>query len=97
MTTKRVITLLAGVLVWACNGNGTQPAGPPTDLAKSGGDGQSWYFNNPLPVSLSVIALDPSGRPVPGVVVTWAATSGGVRSEERRVGKEGECRWAETD
>ena len=79
MATKRVITLVAGVSAWACNGNGTQPPGPPTDLAKSGGDGQSWYYNNPLPISLSVIALNPSGRPVPGVVVTWAATSGGVR------------------
>jgi plastocyanin len=45
---------------------------------KSGGDAQSWYFNNPLPVPLSVTALDLSGRPVPGVVVTWAVTFGGV-------------------
>ena len=76
MTTKRVITLLAGVLVWACNGNGTQPAGPPFDLLKSGGDAQNWYFNNPLPTPLSVTAVDVSGRAVPGVVVTWSLTSG---------------------
>src|SRR5256886_4237032 len=75
----RELAWAVGLLLLACNGDGTSPPGPPTDLAKSGGDGQSWYFNNPLPVSLSVIALDPSGRPVPGVVVTWAATSGGVR------------------
>ncbi len=74
----RELTWAVGLLLLACNGDGTSPPGPPTDLAKSGGDGQSWYFNNPLPVSLSVIALDPSGRPVPGVMVTWAATSGGV-------------------
>jgi len=78
MTTKRVITLVAGVSVWACNGNGTQPAGPPFDLLKSGGDAQNWYFNNPLPTPLSVTAVDVSGQPVPGVVVTWGVTSGGV-------------------
>jgi plastocyanin len=78
MTTKRVITLLAGVSAWACNGNSTQPAGPPLDLLKSGGDAQSWYFNNPLPTPLSVTAFDVSGLPVPGVVVTWGVTSGGV-------------------
>jgi plastocyanin len=78
MATKRVITLVAGVSAWACNGNGTQPAGPPLDLLKSGGDAQSWYFNNPLPTPLSVTAIDVSGGPVPGVVVTWGVTSGGV-------------------
>ena len=64
--------------VWAsgCNGGGTQPPGPPTDVMPSGGDRQSWYFNNPLPTPLSVTVLDVSGRPVPGVVVTWSVTSG---------------------
>src|SRR2546425_1552199 len=57
-------------------GGGTQPPGPPTDLVKSGGDAQSWYFNNPLPTPLSVTALDAGGRAVPNVVVTWAVTSG---------------------
>src|SRR2546422_2583764 len=56
-------------------GGGTQPPGPPTDLVKSGGDAQSWYFNNPLPTFLSVTAKDAGGRAVPGVVVTWAVTS----------------------
>lgn len=79
MTTQRVITLVAGVSAWACNGNGTQPAGSPFDLLKSGGDAQNWYFNNPLPTPLSVTAIDVSGQPVPGVVVTWAVTGeGGV-------------------
>jgi plastocyanin len=76
MTTKRVITLLAGVSAWAC-GNSTTPPGPPSDLMITGGDQQTWYFNNPLPTPLSVTALDVSGRAVPGVVVTWAVTSGG--------------------
>ena len=77
MTTKRVMTLLAGVSAWACSGNSTQPPGPPTDLVLSGGDGQNWYFNNPLPTALSVTALDVDGRAVPGVVVTWSVGSGG--------------------
>jgi plastocyanin len=79
MATKRVITVVAGVSAWACNGNGTQPAAQPFDLLKSGGDAQNWYFNNPLPTPLSVTAVDVSGQPVPGVVVTWAVTGeGGV-------------------
>lgn len=75
MTTQRVITLLAGVAAWACSGDSTQPPGPPLDLMKSGGDGQNWYWNNRLPVPLSVTAVDAQGRPVPGVVVTWVVTS----------------------
>src|SRR2546428_2442575 len=57
-------------------GGGTQPPGPATDLVKSGGDAQSWYFNNPLPTPLSVTALDAAGHAVPNVVVTWAVSSG---------------------
>ena len=75
MATKRVITLVAGVSAWACNGDTTQPR-PPSDLVKTAGDAQSWYFNNPLPVSLSVAALDPGGQPVAGVVVTWSVAQG---------------------
>ena len=78
MTTKRVMTLLAGVSAWACSGNSTQPPGPPADLVISGGDGQNWYYNNPLPTPLSVTALDVDGRAVPGVVVTWSLASGSV-------------------
>src|SRR2546427_1752757 len=78
MTTKRVIALVAGVSAWACNGDGTQPAGPPFDLLKSGGDAQNWYFNNPLPTPLSVTAVDVSGQPVPRVVGTRGGTSRGV-------------------
>jgi len=70
-------TLLVGALcVSACNGDGTQPVGPASDIVPRGGDGQNWYFNNPLPTPLSVTVLDLSGRPVPGVVVMWAVTSG---------------------
>src|SRR6266702_5167284 len=75
MTTQRVITLLAGVAAWACNADTTQPR-PPSDLVVSGGDAQSWYFDNPLPVPLSVIAVDPGGEPVAGVVVTRSVAQG---------------------
>ena len=59
-----------------CNNNGTQPARPPTDVVPSGGDGQSWYFNNPLPTPLSVTVHDAGGLPVSGAVVMWSVTSG---------------------
>jgi plastocyanin len=59
-----------------CKNDGTQPAGPPTDVVVGGGDRQNWYYNNPLPTPLSVTVLDPSGRPVPGVAVMWTVTSG---------------------
>src|SRR2546427_253881 len=76
MTTKRVITLLAGVSAWACNGDGTQPAGPPFDLLKSGGDAQNWYFNNPLPTPISATAADASRPAVPRGPGTWPRPSG---------------------
>jgi len=73
---NRLYTLGVGLLALACGG-GTQPPGPPAELVITGGDAQSWYFNNPLPTPLSVTAQDVSGRAVPGVVITWAVTSGG--------------------
>ncbi len=76
---NRRFALGMALLGLACGGDGggTQPPGPPADLVKSGGDGQSWYFNNPLPTALSVTAVDVDGRAVPGVVITWAVASGG--------------------
>ena len=65
-----------GLLLLACNGDGTSPPGPPSDLLVSGGDAQNWFFNNPLPGPLSVTVVDASGRAVRGVVVTWSVTSG---------------------
>src|SRR5437879_10626545 len=67
---------VVGALSCGSGGGGTTPPGPPVDLLKSG-DGQSWYFNNPLPTALSVTAVDVDGRAVPNVVVTWAVASGG--------------------
>ena len=76
---NRRFALGMALLGLACGGDGggTQPPGPPADLVKSGGDGQSWYFNNPLPSALSVTAVDVDGRAVPGVVIMWAVASGG--------------------
>jgi len=73
----RAHVVAVGWLVLACNDGGSAPPGPPSDLVVSGGDAQSWYFDNPLPLPLSVTAVDVSGRVVPGVVVTWSVTSGG--------------------
>src|SRR5438128_4220290 len=70
----RWAAVAAALGVVACND--TQAPNPPFQLVISGGNGQSWYFNNPLPMSLSVTALDVDGSPVSGVVVTWAVTSG---------------------
>jgi plastocyanin len=70
-------------LLAACGGGskggGTGPCtpGPATQLLKNGGDAQAWYFNNPLPVGMSVKALDASNCAVPGVVVNWTVASGG--------------------
>ena len=71
----------AGLLMLACGGGGGGGMGPcspgaATQLVKTGGDAQSWYFNNPLPASLGVTARDASGCPVPGVAVSWAVASG---------------------
>jgi plastocyanin len=82
MTTKMrpraaVATVLGVLACGGCNGS-TQPPNPPFQLVISGGNAQSWYFNNPLPTPLSVTALDVDGLPVAGVLVTWTATSGGV-------------------
>ncbi len=68
---------VAAVLgAFACGGDSTQPLGPPDHLVKTGGDQQSWYFNNPLPAPYSVTVLDASNRPVPGVSVAWSPLLG---------------------
>jgi len=60
----------------ACNGDSTQPAGPPALVSKSGGDAQAWYHNNPLPSAFSVTVVDANAVPVPGVRVDWAIITG---------------------
>ena len=68
--------LAAALCIGACK-DSTQPPKPAVQLLQTAGDGQSWYFNNPLPATLSVEAVDSDGNPVSGVVVTWAVASGG--------------------
>ena len=58
-------------------GMGPCTPGPATQLAKNGGDAQSWYVNNPLPTPLSVIVRDANNCPVPGVGVDWSVITGG--------------------
>src|SRR5437660_5894201 len=79
----RRAALAVASLLAACGGGdkggGTGPCTPgaATQLQKSGGDAQAWFFDNPLPVVLSVKALDASNCAVPSVVVNWAVASGG--------------------
>lgn len=68
--------VLASLWASGCSSDGIQPPGPPADLMPSAGNAQNWYFNNPLPTPLRVTVVDLSGRPVPGVVVMWAVSSG---------------------
>ena len=79
---NRLPALGAGLLLLACGGDGgggTGPCtpGPATQLAKNGGDAQSWYVNNPLPTPLSVIVRDANNCPVPSVGVDWSVITGG--------------------
>jgi plastocyanin len=46
-------------------------------VVKNGGDGQSWYVNNPLPAPLSVIVRDANNCPVPGAAIDWSIVTGG--------------------
>src|SRR5256886_6974 len=72
-----VLGVVPGAPAWGGSGGGPPPPAPPVDLLKTpAGDNQSWYFNNPLPTALSVTAVDVDGRAVPGVVITWAVTTG---------------------
>ena len=78
----RIQTLAVPLLALACGGGGGGGTGPcspgvATQLVKSGGDGQNWYFNNPLPTALTVIVRDANKCPVPGVVINWAIQTGG--------------------
>jgi plastocyanin len=75
---KRLPTFGAAVVAFACGGEGgTTPLGPPSQIAKSGGDGQSGFFNNPLPMPYSVTVRDANNGTVPGVSVDWRMTTGG--------------------
>ncbi len=85
-----ISALSAALLGAACSTDGTAPEAAQTDsatqLVKSGGDQQAWYFNNPLPTPYAVTARDENDDPVPGVVVTWSVASGGGSVDPAQVG-----------
>ena len=85
-----ISALSAALLGAACSSDGTAPEAAPavsaTQLVKSGGDQQAWYFNNPLSTPYAVTALDEDDDPVPGVVVTWSVASGGGSVDPPQVG-----------
>lgn len=76
VTGLRRLSVLALVPLLACNG-GTEPPGPPAQVAKVSGDLQQGSFNTPLPLPYSVQVTDAKGRDVPGVQVTWSIVTGG--------------------
>ena len=85
-----ISALSAALLGAACSTDGTAPEAAPADsatqLVKSGGDQQAWYFNNPLSIPYAVTARDENDLPVPGVVVTWSVASGGGSVDPPQVG-----------
>ena len=85
-----ISALSAALLGAACSTDGTAPEAAPavsaTQLVKSGGDQQAWYFNNPLSTPYAVTTLDEDDDPVPGVVVTWSVASGGGSVDPPQVG-----------
>ena len=93
-----ISALSAGLLGAACSTDGTAPetvqadstevaqADSVTQLVKSGGDQQAWYFNNPLSAPYAVTARDENDDPVSGVVVTWSVASGGGSVDPPQVG-----------
>jgi plastocyanin len=78
---EMLVLLCSASLLAGCGGE--KPVGPSTGIAtrlvkSPSSDAQAWYFNNALPVTLGVAALDVNSRPVSGVIVTWASASGGA-------------------
>jgi plastocyanin len=71
-----VFAAVLGAGAFACNNLTTNSVGPPDHLLKSG-DQQNWYFNNPLPVPLTVGVFDANNQGVPGVSVDWSINTGG--------------------
>ncbi len=91
------LALYGSILSLACNSDSTQPAGPPALVAKTGGDAQSWYHNNPLPTAFSATVVDANSTRVPGVRVDWAIVTGTGGSLSRAVDSTDSKGVAETD
>jgi len=69
------LTVLLAASTWACNS--LEPPPPPASLEKTSGDGQNWYFNNPLPAPLAVTVRDLTGQVMSDVRVVWKNPLGG--------------------
>lgn len=62
----------------ACTDSTEPGSGPPAKLLiQAGGTPQTAVFGQPVPTAPTVLVTDARNRPVPGVVVTFAITSGG--------------------
>lgn len=55
----------------------TAMLGPPADITKEAGDGQTAQVNMAVPVAPTAKVVDAGGNPVPDVEVTFTVTSGG--------------------
>jgi plastocyanin len=73
---KHLAAFLA-VIGLACSGDGGGPQNGPTTIAATGGDNQVAAAGSQLATPLSVRITDQAGAAVAGVVVNWAAASGG--------------------
>jgi len=75
-----VLIGLASLALSACGGGGggghKTPPGP-TSIAIVSGNGQSGSVGTELPAPLTVNVTDSGARPVSGVTVSWAVTTGG--------------------
>jgi len=74
-----VVAVIAALMVTlpACGG-GNKKSGPvPATISITAGNGQSAVAGTELPVALAVVVADGSSRPMSGVTVRWAITSGG--------------------
>lgn len=78
------VALLASFLALSCNSTST-PIGPPALMVKTGGDAQSWYYNNPLPIAFGVSVIDANNTQVPGAEVDWTIVTGSGGSLSRTI------------
>jgi hypothetical protein len=58
-------------------GGGSDPSDHPADIQISAGNGQTAGLGSPVPIDPSVLVTNETGRPLPGISVTFAVASGG--------------------
>ncbi len=80
MRSKWIVAALVAALVVtlpACGGGKKKSRPVPATISITAGNGQSAVAGTELPVALAVLVADGSSRPMSGVTVRWAVTSGG--------------------